>query len=591
MKVLVIGSGGREHALVWKIAQSPNVKHVFAAPGNAGMAAQATLVPIGANEIDALVEFVKQESIDLTVVGPEDPLSKGIVDRLHEEGFKAFGASQKAATLEASKSFAKSLMNKYHIPTAKGETFTTFKKAEKYIKTLGVPLVVKADGLAAGKGVMVCTTEKEAMAALNQIMTENAFGDAGKKVVIEECLIGEEASFLALTDGKTVLPLPSSQDHKRIFDNDKGPNTGGMGAYSPAPVIDAMLHKKIMDEIMIPTVRAMEKEGIPYKGILYAGLMINKDKVHVLEFNARFGDPEAQPLMVRIKNDLVELMEAVISETLHEQKMIIDERPSACVVMAAKGYPGSYKKGLPITGINAANRMRDVVVFHAGTDQNNKKTVTNGGRVLGVTALGDTIEKAIEQSYKAVKKIKWQGAYSRQDIGQKAIRLLNIPPQVGIVMGSDSDLPVMMEIVKILKKFGITYEMTVASAHRTPQKAADFASQAKDRGMKVIIAGAGHAAHLAGAMAAHTTLPVIGVPIDSSALSGMDALLSTVQMPPGIPVATVAIGKPGATNAGILAVQMIALSDPEVAELLVAYKQEMVRKVEEKASKLGGYIA
>ncbi|MBU0995548.1 MAG: phosphoribosylamine--glycine ligase [Proteobacteria bacterium] len=588
MKVLVIGSGGREHALVWKIAQSPKVRHIFCAPGNAGISELATLVPIQASDIEKIVSFVKEEAIDLTVVGPEDPLSKGIVDILEKEGHKVFGASQKAANLEASKSFAKSLMNTYGIPTAKGQTFTAFSKAEKYIKTLGAPLVVKADGLAAGKGVMVCQTGKEAMDALKQIMTEKAFGDAGNKVVIEECLTGEEASFLALTDGKTVLPLPSSQDHKRIFDNDEGPNTGGMGAYSPAPLIDGILHKKIMEDIMIKTVQAMAEEGIPYKGILYAGLMIDKDKIKVLEFNARFGDPEAQPLLMRIKSDLVELMEATISGTLHEHTLEIDPRPSACIVMAAKGYPGSYKKGMAISGLDAAAKMKDTVVFHAGTVKEKNKIVTNGGRVLGVTALGDSIEKALEQGYAAVSKIKWQGAYFRKDIGQKAIKRINTPPQVGIVMGSDSDLPVMMEIVNVLKKFGITYEMTVASAHRTPKKAADFATSARDRGMKVIIAGAGHAAHLAGAMAAHTTLPVIGVPIDSSALSGMDALLSTVQMPPGIPVATVAIGKPGATNAGILAAQMIAIADPEIARLLVLYKEDMARKVEEKAAKIAG---
>lgn len=589
MNILVIGSGGREHAMVWKIAQSPKVKQIFCAPGNAGIAELATLVPIQANEIEKIVAFVKENKIDLTVVGPEEPLEKGVVDLLEKEGFRAFGASKKAASLEASKSFAKSLMVKHGIPTAKGESFTAFSKAEKYIKTLGAPLVVKADGLAAGKGVVVCKTEKEAMDALTLIMKEKAFGDAGRRVVIEECLTGEEASFIALTDGKTVLPLPSSQDHKRVFDNDEGPNTGGMGAYSPAPLINETLHKKIMKEIMIKTVRAMAKEGIPFKGVLYAGLMIDKDQIRVLEFNARLGDPEAQPLLMRVKSDLVDLMEAVIAETLHEQTLEIDPRPAACIVMASKGYPGSYKKGFPISGLDQAALTKETVVFHAGTVKEKRGVVTNGGRVLGVTALGDTIEEALAQGYGAVSKIKWKGAFYRKDIGQKAIKKMSVtPPQVGIVMGSDSDLPVMNETVAILNKFGIAYEMTVASAHRTPKKAADFAEKAKDRGMKVIIAGAGHAAHLAGFMAANTTLPVIGVPIDSSALSGMDALLSTVQMPPGIPVATVAIGKPGATNAGILAAQIIGLSDPEVGCLLVLYKEEMAKKVEEKAAKIEG---
>jgi phosphoribosylamine--glycine ligase len=317
--------------------------------------------------------------------------------------------------------------------------------------------------------------------------------------------------------------------------------------------------------------------------------MIDKDQIRVLEFNARLGDPEAQPLLMRVKSDLVDLMEAVIAETLHEQTLEIDPRPAACIVMASKGYPGSYKKGFPISGLDQAALTKETVVFHAGTVKEKRGVVTNGGRVLGVTALGDTIEEALAQGYGAVSKIKWKGAFYRKDIGQKAIKKMSVtPPQVGIVMGSDSDLPVMNETVAILNKFGIAYEMTVASAHRTPKKAADFAEKAKDRGMKVIIAGAGHAAHLAGFMAANTTLPVIGVPIDSSALSGMDALLSTVQMPPGIPVATVAIGKPGATNAGILAAQIIGLSDAEVGRLLVLYKEEMAKKVEEKAAKIEG---
>jgi len=310
MNILVIGSGGREHALVWKIAQSPKVEKIYCAPGNAGIAELATCVPISADDIDQLVSFAKKERIDLTVVGPEGPLAIGIVDILEKEGLKAFGPTKKAAELEASKSFAKALMNKYNIPTAAGSAFTRFDEAQKYVQAMGAPLVVKADGLAAGKGVIVCATEEEAINALKEILQNRTFGDAGEKVVIEECLNGEEASFLAITDGETVLPLPSSQDHKQIYENDKGPNTVGMGAYSPAPIVDAFMHKKIMDEVMIPTVRAMAAEGRPYKGILYAGLMIDRDRIKVLEFNTRLGDPEAQPLLMRIKNDIIPLMEA-----------------------------------------------------------------------------------------------------------------------------------------------------------------------------------------------------------------------------------------------------------------------------------------
>jgi phosphoribosylamine--glycine ligase len=590
MKVLIIGGGGREHALVWKIAQSPKVKKTYCAPGNAGIADLATCLPINSGDINKLLEFAKKEKIDLTIVGPEDPLCNGIVDIFEKEGLKVFGANQKAVEIESSKSFAKDLMNKYGINTAAGKTFTSYKKAEYYIRKTGAPVVVKADGLAAGKGVIVCETVSKAIDALKLIIKKRAFGDAGNKVVVEECLTGEEASFLAFTDGKNLLPLPSSQDHKAIYDNDQGPNTGGMGAYSSAPIIDRYMHKKIMEEVMMPTIQAMASEGRPYKGVLYAGLMIDKDRIKVLEFNARFGDPEAQPLLMRIKNDIVPIMEATIEGTLDKCKLEIDDRATVCVVMASKGYPGSYKKGIPISGLKDVKRMKDVVVFHAGTDKKGKTIVTNGGRVLGVTALGNSVKKAISRAYSAVSKITWGGVYYRKDIGQKALKRIEQPPKVGIVMGSDSDYKVMEETVAALKKFDIPFEMTVASAHRSPEKAHEFASSAQKRGLKVIIAGAGHAAHLAGAIAAYTSLPVIGVPIDSSALQGLDSLLSTVQMPPGIPVATVAIGKPGARNAGILAAQILAVSDAGLEKMLDNYKKEMAAKVEEKAGKLQGQI-
>ena len=402
-------------------------------------------------------------------------------------------------------------------------------------------------------------------------------------MIVEEFLTGEEASFLAFTDGKTVLPLPSSQDHKAVFDNDEGPNTGGMGAYSPAPVVDEYLHRRIMEEVMIPTVNAMAAEGRPYKGVLYAGLMIDNDKIKVLEFNARFGDPEAQPLLIRLKNDIVDIMDAVIEGRLDKCKLDIDERASVCVVMASGGYPGVYSKRFPISGLEDARKIKNVIVFHSGTASEEGSVFTNGGRVLGVTALGDSVKEAIATAYQAVSKITWEGAHYRRDIGQKALRRLETAPQVGIVMGSDSDLPVMEEAAVVLNKFGVPYEMTVASAHRSPARAAEFAGSAIKRGIKVIIAGAGHAAHLAGVMAAHTTLPVIGVPIDSSCLQGFDSLLSTVQMPPGIPVATVSIGKSGAKNAGILAVQILAISDSRLSSLLESYKAEMASGVEEKA--------
>jgi len=588
MKVLVIGSGGREHALVWKISQSPKVRKIYCAPGNAGIAKLASLVPENSDDIEALLSFAKKESIDLTVVGPEAPLINGIVSRFESEALNIFGPRRRPAMLEGSKSFAKYIMNKYNIPTAKSETFTDSNLACKYINEQGAPIVVKADGLAAGKGVFVCKTEEEAISAVNTIMVQKAFGNAGEKIIIEECLTGEEASFLAITDGKTILPLPSSQDHKPVFDNDQGPNTGGMGAYSPAPVVDKIIHEKVMNEIMIPTVKAMAAEGPPYKGILYAGLMINGDQIKVLEFNARFGDPECQPLLMRIKNDIVDIFEAVIEGRLDQYELEIDPKASVCVVMAQNGYPGSYTKGNEIKGLEKfdTESQEDCMVFHAGTSLKDEKIVTNGGRVLGVTALGDTIENAISNAYSHAKQITWDGCFYRKDIGKKAIDILNKNPLVSIVMGSDSDFPIMMNSATILKKFNIPFEITVASAHRTPEKVIEMAKTAKDRGIKVFIAGAGMAAHLAGVIASNTILPVLGVPINSSPLNGMDSLLSTVQMPPGVPVAALSIGKAGAKNAGILAAQIIANFVPEIEKQLIEYKNEMAAEVLNKAKNI-----
>ncbi|MFP4650661.1 MAG: phosphoribosylamine--glycine ligase [Desulfobacterales bacterium] len=588
MKILIVGGGGREHALAWKIAQSPEVEKIFCAPGNPGIAEKAQCVDISADSTEELAAFASDNNIDMTVIGPEAPLAGGVVDAFQAAGLCVFGPTAAAAAIEASKSYAKRFMEKYGIPTARGRVFTDFDAACSYVENQGLPIVVKADGLAAGKGVSVCRTRKQAVDALQSMMVDMEFGGAGKTVVIEECLTGEEASFIAFTDGKTVLELPSSQDHKAVFDDDKGPNTGGMGAYSPAPVADAVIRKKIMEQVMKPAVRGLAAEGRPYRGFLYAGLMIEADRVRVVEFNCRMGDPEAQPLLMRIKSDIVPVMKAVVDGGLENCAMDIDPRASVCVVMAAKGYPGSYSKGMEIKGINNVRRMKDVEVFHAGTALENGSLVTSGGRVLGVTALGDDTEKAISRAYEAAGKISWKGEHHRGDIGKKALERKKIPPRVGIIMGSDSDLSVMMAAAELLKKFDVPFEMTVASAHRTPQRAGEWASTARKRGIKVIIAGAGHAAHLAGAMAAHTTLPILGVPIDSSALSGFDALLSTVQMPPGVPVATMAVGKPGAKNAAVTAVQILALSDPDLEKRLEKYKADMADEVNKKAGSLEG---
>lgn len=583
MKILVVGGGGREHTMVWKISKSPLVEKIYCAPGNAGTHTLAESVPISAEDIDALAAFAREKEIDLTVVGPEGPLVNGIADVFEKMELKVFGPSKAAARLEGSKLFSKQHMLKYNIPCAMGKAFTDTNKAKAYAKAIGVPCVVKADGLAAGKGVIICSTLEEADKAINAMINDNAFGEAGAIVVVEECLKGEEASFIALTDGKTVLPLPESQDHKRIFDNDEGPNTGGMGAYSPAPVLDHLLREKAMKEVMIPAVQGMAKEGTPFKGILYAGLMVDKDQIKVLEFNTRLGDPETQPILMRLENDLVPLMEACCDGTLHNYSTKIDPRAAMCVVISSGGYPGSYETGQEIFGLDEADKVKDTIVFHAGTALKDGKVVTSGGRVLGVTALGDSVKQAIDRAYEACAKISFNKHFYRKDIGAKALKRLSIPPQVSVIMGSDSDFPVMEKTLSILKKFDIPYTVTVASAHRTPERAAQLASEAKEKGIKVLICGAGHAAHLAGVIAAHTTLPVLGIPIDSSSLQGMDSLLATVQMPPGIPVSTMAIGKPGAYNAGISAAQILAVSNPEIAEKLSAFKQEMADKVNKKA--------
>ncbi len=424
MKVLIVGGGGREHSLVWMVNQSPKVEKVFCTPGNAGTAIEGENVDIDVEDIDGLVEFGKKEGIGLTVVGPEVPLTLGIVDAFEAAGLRIFGASKKAAEIEGSKVFTKRLMAKYNVPTGFFEVFDSPDDARAYIKEVGAPIVVKADGLAAGKGVIVCQTVKEADEAVHIIMEEKRFGDAGDRVVVEEFLTGEEASFLAFSDGKNVLPLATSQDHKPIFDDDRGPNTGGMGAYSPAPVVTKEIFDQVMEEVMIRTVNAMASEGKPYKGVLYAGLMIEDGKARVLEFNARYGDPEAQPLLVRVDGDIVEVMEAVVDERLDEITLNWHDNPSICVVMASGGYPGSYVTGKVITGIEEADAMEGVKVFHAGTALKDGKIVTSGGRVLGVTALGDDIPDAIERAYRACDVIKWDGAYYRRDIGAKAIKFL-----------------------------------------------------------------------------------------------------------------------------------------------------------------------
>lgn len=424
MKILIVGGGGREHALAWKAAQSPKAEKVYVAPGNAGTALEPNLenIDIAADDIPALLAFAEHHRIDLTIVGPEAPLVKGIVDSFRQAGLKCFGPTAKAAQLEGSKAFCKDFMARHHIPTAEYRTFTDSAEAIAYIETQGAPIVVKADGLAAGKGVIVAQNVDEAIAAVNDMLSGNAFGSAGSRVVIEEFLAGEEASFIVIADGKHALPMATSQDHKARDNGDKGPNTGGMGAYSPAPVVTPEIHDRVMREVIEPTLKGMAEDGIPYTGFLYAGLMIAPDgSVKVLEYNCRFGDPETQPIMMRLKSDLVELCETALNGELDKAETTWDERAALGVVLAAGGYPNDYRKGDVISGLPTTDSS-DSKVFHAGTQRQGNDIVTAGGRVLCACALGETIEAAQTKAYTLTGAIRWNDVYYRTDIGFKAIR-------------------------------------------------------------------------------------------------------------------------------------------------------------------------
>jgi len=430
MKVLVIGSGGREHVLVWKIKQSPLVKEIYCVPGNGGIEGIAECVDIGVDDIPALVRFAEEKEIDLTVVGPEAPLVVGIVDAFERKKLRVFGPSKAAAQLEGSNVFAKEFMYEWNIPTANFQKFNRIDEAKDYLSRVAYPIVVKADGLAAGKGVIVCRDFIEAEKAVDEIMGEKIFQEAGEMIVVEECLEGEEVSILAVSDGEGYCILESSQDHKRIFDDDVGPNTGGMGAYSPAPVLTEKLYTVIENRIIEPTIRGMQRNGMPFKGVLYAGLMITFDGPMVLEYNVRFGDPEAQAVLPRLKSDIVELMLASCDGKLDEVELEWDKRSCVCVVMSSGGYPGEYEKGKEISGLKDAEEIADAVVFHAGTKMEDDKLVTSGGRVLGVTCLGNGIENAIQQAYEAVDKIKVERCFFRRDIGSKAFKWVSHRSQV-----------------------------------------------------------------------------------------------------------------------------------------------------------------
>lgn len=420
MNILVVGSGGREHSIVYKLSKSPKAEKIYCAPGNAGISEIAKCVEIKVDDIHRLVKFAEASKVDLTVVGPEIPLSLGIVDAFKRQGLEIFGPSQECALLESSKSFAKDFMKKFKIPTANYEIFYDKEEAVKYIKEVGFPVVIKADGLAAGKGVIVAKTFEEAACAIEDIFIKKVFGNAGKKVVIEEFLEGEEVTYLAFVDGKTFIPMVSSQDHKRVFDNDDGPNTGGMGAYSPAPVLKKEIENDIINKILYQTIFGMSSLGREYKGVLYLGLMLTKDGPKVLEYNCRFGDPETQVVLPRLKSDLVDIISATSTSKLNEVDVLWEENYSICVVLASCGYPGKYENGKEIKGLDEVKKLKDIFVFHSGTSKKDDKILTNGGRVLGVTATCNNLRQTVDKVYSAIGKIHFDGMHYRKDIAKRA---------------------------------------------------------------------------------------------------------------------------------------------------------------------------
>ena len=582
MKILVVGSGAREHALCWKVSKSPLVKEVFCVPGNAGIAkiAKCHAIDDQKNTNDQIVAFALENQVDLTIVGNEQYLVEGLADALRQKEQLVVGPSEAAAKIEGDKCFAKSFMQKNQIPTANFQSFQSHQvsQAIEYLSTIQAPYVIKASGLAAGKGVITCHDQAEASRTIEDMLSGKLFGDAGRSIVIEEFLEGEEVSYFVISDGKSFISLPNSQDHKSIGELSTGSNTGGMGAYSPAPVVTNEVEQRILDQIVEPTIEGMAKEGSEYQGVLYIGLMIQDGNPKVIEFNCRFGDPECQAMMMRFKSDIVPLFVDAAKGALADHDYSPElHGASACVVLASEGYPEAYKKGDVISGLEQIHN-ESVEVFHAGTIADGEAFRVNGGRVLSVTTHSNTLEHALNCVYAQVAKIHWNGKTYRRDIGLKGLVHEKNHPEVcvGLLAGSHSDLGIVKKATAILKRFDISYRVIVASAHRSPDRVAKFMQDCENAGAGVFIAFAGMAAHLPGVVASQTTLPVIGVPICSS-MDGNDALLSIAQMPPGVPVATVAID--GGGNAGILATQILAAKYTDLRAKLKIHKIDMEHQV------------
>ena len=578
MNLLIVGAGGREHALAWRCRQSPKVDTLHVTPGNGGIETIATCWHL--TDYQQILKKAREERIDLVIIGQEDYLVGGLTELLENSGIPVFGPSQAASQLEGSKEFSKKFMQRYKIPTAQFAVFSEAITARTYLQTLTPPYVIKASGLAAGKGVLICNSYEEAVAGIEQIMVDKTFGDAGDRIVIEEFMEGEEVSWFIFTDGENHISMPTLQDHKRQLELDQGPNTGGMGCYSPAPIVSPEVEVKVLRKIIEPTIQGMKEDGHPYKGVLYIGLMIKDGEPRVVEYNIRFGDPECQPLMLLLDSDLVEIAQAVVAGRLNEIKINWKDRAASIVILASGGYPATYEKGFTIQGLDEVKEDESHVVFHAGTKKKQNQFLTAGGRVLGVTCLGKDLNEALDNTYRQLKKISWPGCQFRRDIGFKGLKKLHTPKgeiQVGIIMGSASDAAIAEKATSILKEFGIGFDIMVSSAHRTPERTRQYIAQCEERGVEVFIAIAGVAAHLPGVVAAETQRPVIGVPATGKSLSGQDALFSIVQMPPGIPVATVGLDR--GDNAALLATQILGIKYPEFHVQHREYRIKMEQKV------------
>lgn len=574
MKFAVIGNGGREHTLVWKLSQSPGVKKIYAFTQNPGMAALAEIAPVDSSNFEALAGFLKKHQVDYTVIGPEGPLSEGLTDFLESRGLKVFGPSKAAAQMEASKAFAKEVMRQAGVPTADYREFTRVEPALAYLKNKNqYPAVIKADGLCAGKGVVIATHFEEGREFIESVLKDGIFGQSGARIIIEEFLEGEEISVFALTDGKTVKYLSTAQDHKRIFEGDQGPNTGGMGTYAPASLATPDLMEQVHETLILPTLEALKERGIVYKGVLYAGLILTNQGPKVLEYNCRFGDPETQVILPLLETDFAEVVQAVAEGTLDSLEISLSPKKAVCVVAASGGYPGNYAKGKVIHGIEKVHGT----VFHAGTRMEKGQCVTDGGRVLNVVCLANSIAEARDKALREMEKISFEGMQYRKDIAAKELNR----PLVSVMMGSDSDLPVLKEALKVFEELGIPFKVHTLSAHRTPDQVIELARGWKIKGIKVAIAAAGMAAHLPGVISGCTDIPVIGIPLEAT-FNGLDALYSIVQMPGGVPVATVSTGKAGAKNAAILALRILALSDDQIRRKLKAYREQQATAVLEK---------